>query len=161
MTKTNDNEELLQSSAPGPPFFPFQMIYELSGNWRIECSIDVDQNLGLAIAADPVFLTAVAVMRQSDLDVFSSLGDVIDQARFRRCENQHPRGIGHTPLIGQALPFIERRLVDTLKLGHRDVRTDKVAAANVECLFPSATVSIYAVRLRVTSLLHAPWYICR
>ena len=108
--------------------------HELSRNWRIEQSIDIDQNLGLAIAADPVFLTAVAVMRQSELDVFSSLGDVIDQARFRRCENQHPRGIGHAPLIGKALPFIERRRIDPLKLGHRDVRTDKGAAANVEPL---------------------------
>jgi hypothetical protein len=45
---------------------------------RIECSIDVDQNLGLAIAADPILLTAVAVMRQTEIDVFAALGDVID-----------------------------------------------------------------------------------
>ena len=50
-------------------------------NWHVEQSIDVDQNLGLAIATDPILLTAVAVMWQSDLDVFSSLGNVIDQAK--------------------------------------------------------------------------------
>jgi len=80
----------MQSSAAGPPFFPFQMICGLSGNWRIECSIDIDQNLGLAIAADPVLLTTVAVVGQPELDVFAALGDVMDQARFHRCENQHP-----------------------------------------------------------------------
>ena len=79
--------------------------HELSRNWRIERSIDIDQNLGLAIAADPVLLTAVAVMRQTELDVFTALGNVIDQARFRRCENQHPRGIGHAPRMGHALPI--------------------------------------------------------
>ncbi|MEA2263253.1 MAG: hypothetical protein QOJ51_6078, partial [Acidobacteriaceae bacterium] len=47
-SKTNGNEELLQSSAPGPLCFPFQMIYGLSGNWRIECSIDIDQHSSLA-----------------------------------------------------------------------------------------------------------------
>ena len=46
-------------------------------NWHIERSIDIDQNLGLAIAADPVLLTAVAVMRQTELDIFAALGDVI------------------------------------------------------------------------------------
>lgn len=46
-------------------------------NWHIERSIDVDQNLGLAIAADPVLLTAVAVMRQTELDIFAAVGDVI------------------------------------------------------------------------------------
>lgn len=85
--------------------------------WHIERSIDVDQNLGFAIAADPIPLTTVAVMRQTELDVFAALGDVIDQPRLRRCENQHPRGIGHTPLKGLALPFIERRGIDPLKFG--------------------------------------------
>jgi hypothetical protein len=66
----------------GLRFFSFQMIYELSENWRIEDSIDVDQNLGLAIAADPVLLTTVAVMGQPELDVFTTLGDVIDRAGF-------------------------------------------------------------------------------
>jgi hypothetical protein len=116
-SKTNDNEELLQSSAPGPPFFPLQMIYGLSGNWRIECSIDIDQNLGLAITADPILLTAMAVMGQPELDVFAALADVIDEARFRRRQDQHPRGIGHAPLKRQVLPFIERRRVDPLKFG--------------------------------------------
>lgn len=51
-------------------------------NWHVERSIDVDQNLGLAIAADPILLTTVAVMCQPELDVFATLGDVIDQARF-------------------------------------------------------------------------------
>jgi hypothetical protein len=60
------------------------MSYGLSGNWRIECSIDIDQHSSLAIAADPILLTAVAVMGQPELDVFAALGDVIDQARFRR-----------------------------------------------------------------------------
>lgn len=46
-------------------------------NWHIEHSIDVDQNLGFAIAADPVLLTAVAVMRQTELDIFAAVGDVI------------------------------------------------------------------------------------
>jgi hypothetical protein len=46
-------------------------------NWHIERSIDVDQNVGLAIAADPVLLTAVAVMRQTELDIFAAVGDVI------------------------------------------------------------------------------------
>ena len=77
-------------SAPSPPFLPFQMICGLSGNLRIEYSIDIDQNLGLAISADPVFFTTVAVMWQPELDVFAALGDVMDQARFHRCENQRP-----------------------------------------------------------------------
>jgi hypothetical protein len=116
--------------------FPFQMIYGLSGNWRIEQSIDIDENLGLAIAADPVLLTAVAVMRQTELDVFTALGNVVDQARFRRCENKHPRGIGHAPLMCQALPFIEGRRIDPLKLGHRDGRANQIAAANIEGFLP-------------------------
>jgi hypothetical protein len=70
-------------------------------NWHIERSIDVDQNLGLAIAADPVLLTAMAVMRRPDLDAFATLGDVIDQARFRRCQDQHPRRIGNAPRIAK------------------------------------------------------------
>lgn len=78
-SKTNGNEERLQSSAP---FFPFQMIYGLSGNWRIECSIDIDQHSSFAIAADPVFLTAVAVVGQPELDVFSSFGDVMIKRGF-------------------------------------------------------------------------------
>jgi len=98
----------MQSSAAGPPFFPFQMICGLSGNWRIECSIDIDQNLGLAIATDPVLLTTIAMMGLPELDILASLGDVIDQARSRRCGDQHPRGIGRTSFIGHALPFIER-----------------------------------------------------
>jgi hypothetical protein len=62
--------------------FPCQMIYGVSGNWRIECSSDIDQHSSLAIAADPILLTAVAVVGQPELDVFATLGDVIDQARF-------------------------------------------------------------------------------
>jgi hypothetical protein len=72
----------------------------------MECSIDVDLHLGLAVAADPVLLAAVTVVGQPELDVFASLGDVIDQRGLRRCEDQHPRGIGHAPLKSQALPFV-------------------------------------------------------
>jgi len=119
---------------------------EQSGNWRIEQSIDINQNLGLTIAADPILLTAVAVVGQPELEVFAALGDVIDQARFRRCEDQHPRGIGHAPRIGHALPFIERRRIDPLKLGHGDGRTDQVAAVNIEGFFPCSIIGIFAVR---------------
>jgi hypothetical protein len=62
--------------------FPVPNDLRTVGNWRIECSIDIDQHSSLAIAADPILLTAVAVVRQTELDVFATLGDVIDQARF-------------------------------------------------------------------------------
>jgi hypothetical protein len=52
-------------------------------NWHVERSIDIDQNLGLAIATDPVLLTTIAMMGLPELDILASLGDVIDQARSR------------------------------------------------------------------------------
>jgi hypothetical protein len=53
----------------------------------------------------------------------------------------------------QALPFIERRRIDPLKLGHRDIRTDEVAATSIEGFFPCSIIGIFAVRVRVASLL--------